>query len=316
MLCGQLLEMKKIDFLLILALVSALLPSCNSSSNKKQDVLSVGVMPSMDYLPLVVAQREGYFKEIGLNIDLQKFYSANERDAAFQSKNIDGTIIDFTGAILQKSGGIDLKLTSKCDAPFYIVANNSIQNLSELKDKKVAVSRNTVIDFIVDMALKSVGLNDNDIQKTEINKIPVRYEMLRNNKIDATGLPNPFALMAKQEGDKILTSNDSLGFSITGIMFHQSSINSKQEQIEKMYIAYNKGVDYIKSHPIDDIKDILIKNLGFPENIVAITTLPNYTHAQMPSDKDIQLTSEWLKSKKLIDTNFNQSSLIDAQFIK
>lgn len=314
--------MKKATILSFIAvfIVSLLSTSCSrSSKNKSSDLtLKLGVMSSMDYLPLAVAQREGYFEKVGLDIKLQKFYSANDRDAAFQSGNIDGSIIDYTGAILQKSGGIDLKLTSKCDAPFYIVAGNqsNINTLVDLKGKQIAVSRNTVIDFITDMALKSVGLTDTDVKKVEINKIPVRFEMLRNNKVDATGLPNPFALMAENAGDKILTSNNDLGFSITGIVFHQKVISEKSVLITKMYEAYNMGVDYLKSHSPEDVKDILIKELGFTEDIILKTQLPEYTHAQLSNDSDISATIDWLRNKELIKSDFNLTSFIDNQFIQ
>lgn len=314
--------MKKTTILSTIAVCVILLlhASCSHSSrNSSSDqTLKLGVMSSMDYLPLAVAQREGYFEKVGLSIKLQKFYSANDRDAAFQSENIDGSIIDYTGAILQKSGGIDLRLTSKCDAPFYIIASSqsNINTLADLKGKQIAVSRNTVIDFITDMALKSADLTDTDVKKVEINKIPVRFEMLRNNKIDATGLPNPFALIAENAGDRILTSNDSLGFSITGIIFHQKVISEKSALITKMYEAYNMGVDYLKSHSAEDVKDILIKELGFTESIISKTKLPNYTYAQLPNEKDITAAIGWLKNKELIKSDFDQSSFLDNQFIK
>lgn len=314
--------MKKITLLAILAVfaISLFFISCSNSSKNSSNTpsLNLGVMSSMDYLPLAVAQREGYFEKVGLDIKLHKFYSANDRDAAFQSENIDGCIIDYTGAILQKAGGIDLKLTSKCDAPFYIVASNqsNINTLSDLRGKQIAVSKNTVIDFITDMALKSAGLTDSDVKKVEINKIPVRFEMLRNNKIDATGLPNPFALMAQSAGDKILTSNDSLGFSITGIVFHQKAIADKSALITKMYEAYNMGVEYLKNHSAEDVKDILTKELGFPKEIITKTQLPDYSPAKLPADKDIVATIDWLKNKGLIKSDFEQASLLDAQFIK
>lgn len=314
--------MKNFTLLPLIAVltVSLFCISCSNTSKNSNATqsLHVGVMSSMDYLPLAVAQREGYFEKVGLDITLHKFYSANDRDAAFQSENIDGCIIDYTGAILQKAGGIDLKLTSKCDAPFYIVAGNksNINTLADLKGKQIAVSKNTVIDFITDMALKSAGLNESDVKKVEINKIPVRFEMLRNNKIDATGLPNPFALMAQSAGDKVLTSNDSLGFSITGIAFHQKAMNEKSELITKMYEAYNMGVDYLKSHSPEDIKSILIKELGFTEDIISKTQLPDYTHAELPADNDIRATTDWLTTKGLIKPDFDQSSLLDARYIQ
>ncbi|MFR9165499.1 MAG: ABC transporter substrate-binding protein [Dysgonomonas sp.] len=291
--------------------------SC-TDKNKKNVALNLGVMSSMDYLPLAVAEREGYFKETGLDIKIQKFYSANERDAAFQSGNVDGVVIDYTGAVLQKSGGIDLRLTSKCDAPFYIVAGSEtcIDSLPQLRGKKIAVSQNTVIDYCVDMALRSVGLNAENVDKVEINKIPVRFELLQNNKIDATGLPDPFALMAANSGDKILTDNSKLGLSITGIMFTGKALSDKNESIKKMYEAYNKGVEYIQSHSVGDVKDILIKEMGFTEEIVMKAVLPKYTKAEMPSDKDIQSVIDWLAERKLIEATFDKTMLLDDRFIK
>ena len=80
--------------------------------------LNMGVMSSMDYLPLAVAQSNGYFEKEGLTVNLQKFFSANDRDAAIQSGNLDGSILDYTGAAIQKAGGVELFFTSQCDGTF------------------------------------------------------------------------------------------------------------------------------------------------------------------------------------------------------
>ena len=65
--------------------------------------------------------------------------------------------------------------------------------------------------------------------------------MLVNKKIDATGLPYPFALMSENQGMNILTSNDKLGFAITGIMFRSESLNNKSEQIKKCTLPTTKA---------------------------------------------------------------------------
>lgn len=274
-------------------------------------------MPSMDYLPLAVAQREGYFEKQGVKVTIEKFLSANQRDIAFQSGSVDGGVTDYTSAALLKAGGFDMKLTSKCQAPFYIVASaqSGITNLSELKGKKVAVSQNTVIDFCVDMALASAELTPSDVEKIEINKIPERFEMLRNNKIDATGLPNPFALIAASEGCKLLVSMDSLKYTVTGIVFSQSVIETKSDAIKKMYAAYNEGVAYLNSHTVADIKDILVKDLKFPEPVAEKVTLPKYSNAQpvLANDKDIQAVITWLSGKKLLNSSFKVEDLINDQ---
>lgn len=298
--------------------------SCNFNSKKAENndlqSLTFGVMSSMDYLPLAVAKREGYFDKYGVDVAIQKFMSANERDIAFQGNAVDGGITDFTSAAILKNAGYDMQLTSKCQAPFYIVAgkNSGIDELKDLKGKKVSVSQNTVIDFCVDMALKSVGLTESDVEKIEINKIPVRFQMLQTGQIDATGLPNPFGLIAQKEGDKLIVKMEDLGYAVTGIVFSEEAIKNKSNAIESMYKAYNDGVEYMKTHSIDDIKDILEKDLNFPPHVISEVVITDYTPAQgiNPSDKDIVEVIEWLKNKEVIANTMQPQDILNNQFVK
>jgi len=306
-------------FIKIIPILLSLFLGISCTPDKKNDTITFGVMSSMDYLPLAIAEREGYFEKYGVKVNIQKFISANERDVALQSDAVDGVITDYTSAAIVKAGGFDLKITSKCQAPFYIVAGKEtgINDLAGLKGKKIAVSQNTVIDFCVDAALASVGLSENDVEKLEINKIPLRLEMLRNNKIDATGLPDPLGLIAESEGNKLLVTMDSLGYTVTGMVFTQKALNDKSEAVKQIYKAYNDGVAYLKSHTIDDIKDILIKEMRFPEDLVHKAQIPTYTNAQAPSssDNDIQDVVIWLKGRELIPASFEIDSMIDNSFV-
>jgi NitT/TauT family transport system substrate-binding protein len=168
------------------------------------------------------------------------------------------------------------------------------------------------------MALASVNFTPGDVEKVEINKIPVRFEMLRNNKTDATGLPDPFALIAAGEGCKLLVSMDSLGYTVTGIVFSQKAIDSKSEAIKKMYAAYNDGVAYLNTHTIADIKDILVKDLQFPEPVADKASVPAYTEARpvTATDKDILEIIKWLEEKKLLNADFNVENLVNDQLTK
>ncbi|GHT42391.1 thiamine biosynthesis protein [Bacteroidia bacterium] len=269
-------------------------------------------------MPLAVAQELSFFAEQGVEVNIIKFYSANERDAAFQSGNIDGTVIDYTGAILQKAGGVDLKITSACNATFCLMTRgeSDIHQIADLKNKKIGVSRNTVIDFCIEMALQSAQISPDAIEKQEINKIPLRFEMMMNGQSDATALPDPFITMATAKGARPIVCMDELGFAVTGIMFKTEAINRKQEEIKAFYRAYNEAVEYIKTHTPKDIQTILMTDIGFPEALIEAVRLPDYTIAQMPKEKDIQKVSEWLQGKGLIPANFSTSDLCDDQFVQ
>lgn len=64
--------------------------------------LSLGVMPTMDVFPFIVAQKSGIYDSLGLKVNLVQFDSPYDRDAAFLTGKIDGTITDYPSiALLQ-----------------------------------------------------------------------------------------------------------------------------------------------------------------------------------------------------------------------
>ncbi|MDR2804187.1 MAG: ABC transporter substrate-binding protein [Dysgonamonadaceae bacterium] len=291
--------------------------SACKSPDKKTNSLKIGVMSSMDYVPLAVAREQGFFDRQGVRVEIQKFYSANDRDAAFQSGNIDGTVIDYTGAILQKAGGVDLKLTSACNATFCLMtAQPEIRQLSDLSNKKTGVSRNTVIDFCLEMALLSAHIPVTAIEKQEINKIPIRFEMMMKGLSDATVLPDPFISIATAKGAKSLVCMEDLGYAVTGIMFHTQAIDRKSDEIKAFYRDYNEAIEYIHTHSVEDLETVLVEEIGFPKALIASVQLPDYTPAQMPQEKDIQAVCAWLKEKKLIPEHFSTQDLSDKRFIQ
>ncbi|MCL1837208.1 MAG: ABC transporter substrate-binding protein [Treponema sp.] len=311
------MKKKFIPFPALLLLAALVLPLAACRGNRtaaQQSALLLGVMPSMDYLPLAVALREGYFDDSGLELKLVKFYSANERDAALQSGQVDGAVIDYTGLALQHNGGMDLRLTSRCDAPFYIIAgpDSGLYEAAGMKDAKVAVSRNTVIDFCVDMALHAAALDPADVKKVEINRIPLRYEMLMGGSVDATGLPDPLALMAETAGGRVISSNKQLGLSITGIVFSCQAIEKKKALIQKMYDGYNLGAEYLRRNTPVDVWDILEGEMGFNQSLAGAARYNEYAPAALPPPEDLRAVIEWLAERGLVNAGMEPGELVDG----
>ncbi len=307
----------KLSYTIYALLLAVLIVSCTSKSNKTMNnvsVLNMGVMSSMDYLPLAVARDNGFFEKEGVNVTIHKFYSANERDAAFQSGNLDGTILDFTGAAIQRYGGIKLKVLSQCDGTFVLIAgkDSEVKRIEDLKDKRLAVSRNTVIDFCTDLVLQKANIPLEDIERVEINKIPLRLEMLRNGKIDATMLPDPFAAIALQDNNRNIIDVREMDVHVTGIAFHEKVIDQKEDAIRSFYRAYNEAVALINSQPVTHFHSLLISDIGFPADLVSSIQLPNYSIAQLPEENDLKEVEQWLKTKSLVSSDFDILTLISS----
>ena len=103
--------------------------------------LSLGIMPTMDVFPFIVAQKSGIYDSLGLKVNLVQFDSPYDRDAAFLTGKIDGTITDYPSiALLQvhHPGGSVIMATQ---GYFCFITNrqNPINQFDELKEKKEGI---------------------------------------------------------------------------------------------------------------------------------------------------------------------------------
>jgi NitT/TauT family transport system substrate-binding protein len=166
------------------------------------------------------------------------------------------------------------------------------------------------------MALRSAGLSGADVEKVEINRIPLRYEMLESGNIDATALPDPLAAAALMNGHRLLTTNRAQGFAITGIMFTGKAIREKSGLIKKMYRAYDLGVEYIAAHDREDLAPVLIEEFGFTEDTVRNAALDIYAKAAPPRRTDIDLTADWLLERELVGPDFDRAAALDTELAR
>lgn len=287
-------------------------------SNEKPE-LSFGIMPDVDSIPILIAKQQGYFEDEGLNIDIETFRSAMDRDSALQSGNIDGCISDALAAVFAASGGFDVKITSLTNGSYKLLAgkNKGINGINDIKGKSVGLSRNTIIEYMTDMMALKEGIDPEEIEKTAIKDMPVRLEMLQNGNIDLATLPEPLASVAAANGAMIIGSSEQLGINPGIILFTFSAIDEKEDSIRAFYRAYNKAVDYLVKARLEDYADMLISEAGFPEAIRENLMLPAYTKADMISENEYIKAAEWIADRRLISgspAKFND--ITDDRFLK
>lgn len=308
------------NFIYIVLAFIILLSACNEKKEtirKELQEIHFGAIPTMDYIPFVLAKEKGIYDSLGIKVSIIKFSSEFDRDIALQAGTIDGNTIDYTSAIIRQANGDDLYLIMKNDGPFYFITgkNSGIDSLSQLKGKNIAISHNTAVAFATDKALESVNIQMSENNIPEINKSPIRLEMLQNGQIDASIFSDPSATIALSNGHKSLISIKDLGISLTGTAFSGKALAEKSEEIKLLIQGYNLAVDYISTHPLSDWSAVLTENTELPEALINQITLPNYQHAKRPATKEIRATTEWLKIKHLISWNYKESQLVDTTFV-
>ncbi len=307
--------MKKILLLSMLILTLALAAGCGNSNDKtKKDLqpITIGLMPDTDSLPFIIAKEKGYFAEEGIEVNIQQYKSAMDRDSALQSGNLDGAVSDMLAVAFAKAGGFDVKVTSFTDGSYKLIASKDagINNVKALAGKDVAVSRNTIIEYVTDQILAKEGMDSESINKVIIPQIPTRLEMLQNGKLAAATLPEPMASIAVSNGCTYVTGSDELGINPGVIMFTAKTVDNKTAEIAAMYRAYNKAVDYLNNTSRDEYIDLVVEKGGFPPAAKEALKLPEYHKAALPKESDVTDCIKWLNNKGLVKEHFSYQDIV------
>ncbi|MDU5105532.1 MetQ/NlpA family ABC transporter substrate-binding protein [Clostridium sp.] len=285
---------------------------------KETKKLSFGAMGSIDIVPIVIAKEKGYFEEEGLELDFQLFTAAKDRDAALQAGELDGVIADEIAISIYQNSGIDMKITGATNGAWTLVVgkDSGIENLEDLKGKKMAISENTMIDYLSDYIAEENGVNSSEIEKIAIPAMPARLEALRNKQVDAAILPAPFNDTAVADGGKGLADIDNADIMISAIGFLQDQIDNNEEAIKAFFTGYNKAVEYMKNTDIKEYEDIVIKTVGYSEDTKGNLILPELNTNYLPDAEKVQAVFDWSKNNGIIDKDLKAEDVIIDKFIK
>lgn len=293
---------------------------CTAKSEVKTESnkLKIGSLPIEDNLPILVAQKNGYFAEQNLDFQLIPFQSPVESQSAFQSGELDGMITDMLIAAMLKSSGENLRVTSLTlgatpqEGRFAIIAapKSNIKTVADLKGKSIGISSNSIIEYVTDGLLAAEGVKPSEVNKTTVAKIPVRLEMLLNNQIDAITVPDPHISYTVSQGAKIIaedTQGENLSQAV--IIMTGKALDNKKDALQRFYKAYTKAVDDINGAP-EKYKNLLVENVNIPANIADTYRVQHYSKPQLPAEKEVNNVISWLKDKKLLKNEISYDSLI------
>lgn len=297
---------------LALGLLTLVGCSSGSTSSSERSRLKIGAMPSVDYLPFAVANELGIYDSLGLDLEIERFYSPMDRDIALQTGSLDATISDFTSIMIQHAKGLPIRLGMQCDGAFFLIAGSGrdFTTTDSLRGKQIALSSNTVIEYATDLLLLQHDIKRDDITKVEVQKIPVRLEMLRSGQIDAAILPQPFAQIAMNAGLKPVPNVLGAGSpdsQITGLAVTEEVVSSKARAWALLIEGYKIAVERIHSFSGEEWAALLTQELG-----AEATSVPKmqYTSALYPELSTLEQVAAWLKGKGLIPDTYQPDSLI------
>ena len=211
--------------------------------------LRVGGLPVSNGIPSALALLLGYFEEAGFVVELVPTASAQELRELMEAGELDGFQADLITTLVLMEGGLDLRLVRHVEMTnhpdFAIVANSAsgIMSAADLSGASIAISTSTVVQYLADQLLDSVGISADEVEYVNVPWIFNRYEMLQSGEVDVALLPQPFLAHAANAGHHVLVDDTAAVYVPEAISFSAEALAEKGDAVRAFLGGYERVLE-------------------------------------------------------------------------
>lgn len=198
---------------------------------------------------LEIASQKGWFKEVGVEVELAWFEYAPSMEA-FTAGKVDAVTIASCDALVtgaQGGANVAILVTDFSNGNDMIVAKPGIRSLKELKGKKVGIEIGLVEHLLLSKGLQKAGLKESDVTLvgTPTNQTA---QVLATGDVAAIGAwqPNSGQALKSVAGSKaVYTSADVPGLIYDFVAVSPQSLAERRDDWVKFVKVWDKVVAYL-----------------------------------------------------------------------
>ena len=282
---------------LALATLTALLFACNGKGNAPQkqserqttndSTLRIAVMPTLDCLPLYVADATGLFGEEHINVRLMKYTAQMDCDTAILRGRVQGVFTDLVRAQRLQQKGANLHEVGATNLHWQLISNRNarLKDVRQLGDKMVGMTRFSATDFLTaDLIDRSKPKNE--VFRIQVNNVFIRLKMLVGYEIDAAFMPEPQATVARMGKNNVLADTQTKDIRLGVAVFSMAAKDQKKvrQALPAFVKAYDRACDSLNIRGIQHYADLL--KTHFQLNDAAVKALPKTAFAKMSAVRE------------------------------
>jgi NitT/TauT family transport system substrate-binding protein len=321
--------MKQILFLIMLVLV--LLTGCTTKTAlEDKPPLKIGWSLWPGYYPLILADKLGYFKERGLNVDARLYENITDVPADFAAGKLDGalaTVFDALPLNTRSAGSISpiIMITDYTTTRDAIVATSAISSPADLKGKTIGVAFDSYAEVLIRAMLDQAGLSANDVTLVDVPAEQVPQELGRT--IDAGHTYDPFVAQAVAHGNHVIFNGaQTPGLLYDVLIARQSTLKDRPEDMRAFIAAFMEAQAWWRQHQIEGSKIIAEATGQKPEDISLdglrlydrADNLAAFEDATAPKSlyNSLDGNLKYLLSSGTLNSQPNLNQLIDPSYLQ
>ena len=278
-----------------------------------------GTLPVIQALPLFVADEKGFFAEAGIDVTLDTFPSAMEKDMALSTGEIAGYFGDMLTPITLRANGVLLTIvatnftTPGEQRMFALVAapKYTEETLETLIQEGVARAPHTLLDYLMAKMLVAADY-DGKIALIDIVKIPLRLQMLLTSQVPAALLPEPLVTFAVTKGCRVVADDASLGVSATILAFTDDFIAVSPKTVRAFLGAVNRASLFINASP-GEARRIMNRTCRIPAPLADSFPLPLFPEISRPRKELVMDVYRWLTEQKYITKELTYDDIVSHE---
>ena len=302
----------------------------SSAGSTSTDQVVIGTLATEDILPMWVAESEGTNAADesstnaaststggGANVRVETFQSATELIAAVTSGSVQLAMTDPMVAASIYASGTPVQIewvtlgTTAAQGRFGIMtADDSITSLQQLAGVPVGVGSNTILEYVMDTLMTRAGVAPEDIEKEELQKLPVRYQAVASAQVKAAALPASLLALGEANGMRVL-ADDTQGENISQSVMIANSAFANTEAgaaaIERVKQMWNKCSAEINAAP-ENYRALLASKANLSSDISSTYKLSEYPQAQLPEAQQIDNVLNWMREKGYLAQNLTYNA--------
>jgi NitT/TauT family transport system substrate-binding protein len=210
---------------------------------KTRVTIAVGGKSSLYYLPLSLAERLGYFKDEGLEVEIADFAGGSKALQAMLGGSADVTAGGFDHVIVLQARGqkiqsfVQMVATPAISLGVIAGKSASYRSAADLKGMKIGVTApGSSTHMFVNRVLASAGLTSDDVSIVGVGTGPTAVAAARSGQIDAIANVEPaIALLERSGAIKVVAEamTEKGSRAVFGAVLPAGCLYTKEEFIRK-----------------------------------------------------------------------------------
>lgn len=317
-------------------LASSLALSACSGSGDDSTTITYAWIPTAAIAPIFVAEEEGIFEDLGLDVNFIRFDSGPAQFAALESGDIDIADMGTQGFIAGQAQGVNAKafgIIYDLSGTNQLVAgpDSGINSAQDLRGKKVGAVNNTTAYVGLVKYLRDNGMTLDDINYVQLETQAMLPAFI-NGDIDAAYAWAPWYNQMVAEGGTKLSSNRELGISGHELFVGRTEwLEDHPTEAAMILEAVNRARKLMEERGADWVAELMASKQSIDPEVTADIYAagvypfvneqvdPNYTYSLLPSPDgtgglagSLQVTADQLVETGILKSRFDLNDSVSG----